>query len=456
MVEKQEVAVGATKAMVERTQITFFTVQFSDKPFYTLLLIGFLLIGYNGFAQQNNSYTKRVLETSEIDLLFSYYEQDGQNAAVTGGEGTEELTDATSTVVLRMPMNEDDVLTVDVGISAYTSASSSNVNPLDGTNLNTSPFDASSGESRQDLLAYINPSYQHSSEDRNIVWNANAYFSNEYDYVSIGFGGGYTRLFNEKNTELSISGRVFLDKWNAIYPIELRQGFFDDRITGNGTYNPNFLEFENENRNSYSLSLGFSQILSKKLQGALFMDLVSQNGLLSTPFQRVYFGDTEAFFIDDFQLADDVERLPESRFKVPIGGRLNYYVNDFLILRSYYRFYWDDWGITSHTASLEAPVKVTDKFTLYPTYRYYTQSAADYFYAKEGAFSTFEFYTSDYDLSQYDAHQYGLGIQYKDIFANSKILSFGLKTIDLQLSQYDRSDGLNAYIVTLGTTFIGN
>ncbi|WP_165395245.1 DUF3570 domain-containing protein [Flagellimonas allohymeniacidonis] len=410
-----------------------------------------------GFSQQtNSSYTKRVLETSEIDMLFSYYSQDGQNAAVTGGEGTEELTDATSTLVLRMPLNENDVLTVDVGLSAYTSASSSNVNPLDGNNLNTSPFDASSGESRKDLLAYINPTYQHSSDDRNTIWSANAYFSNEYDYISFGFGGNYTRLFNEKNTEVTIGARAFLDKWNAIYPIELRGGFFDDRITGNGTYAPVFSEFEDEGRNSYSVSLNFSQILGRRLQGAIFTDLVLQEGLLSTPFQRVYFGDAEDFFIDDFQLADDVERLPDSRFKLPIGGRLNYFLNDFLILRSYYRFYWDDWGIVSHTASLETAVKLTDRFTIFPNYRYYNQSAADYFYPKEEALSTFEFYTSDYDLSNYDAHQYGLGIQYKDIFANAKVLTFGLKTIDLRVNQYDRSDGLNAFIVTLGTTFVGN
>ncbi|MGW9687005.1 DUF3570 domain-containing protein [Flagellimonas sp. 2504JD1-5] len=415
------------------------------------------MTAFYGLAQQTNtSYTQKVLETSEIDLLFSYYNQDGQNAAVTGGEGTEELTDATSTIVLRMPMNEDDVLTVDVGLSAYTSASSSNVDPLDGANINPTPFDASSGESRKDLLAYINPSYQHSSEDRNSIWSANAYFSSEYDYFSIGFGGSYSKLFNEKNTELTLSANVFLDKWNAIYPIELRPGFFDDRITGNGTYNPNFTVFDKETRNSYSVSLSFSQILSKKLQGALVVDVVSQNGLLSTPFQRVYFGDAEDFFIDDFQLADDVERLPDSRFKVPFGGRLNFYASDFLILRTYYRFYWDNWGITSHTASIETPIKLTDRFTLYPTYRYYTQSAADYFYPKENALSTFDFYTSDYDLSKYDAHQYGFGVQYKDILTNTKILSFGLKTIDLRFSQYDRSDGLNAYILTLGTTFIGN
>ena len=186
------------------------------------------------------------------------------------------------------------------------------------------------------------------------------------------------------------------------------------------------------------------------------MDVVSQNGLLSTPFQRVYFSDFEDFYIDDFQLADNVEQLPDSRFKIPIGGRLNYYLNDLVVLRSYYRFYWDDWGISSHTASLEVPFKLTDKFTLYPSYRYYTQTAADYFYPKEQALSTYEFYTSDYDLSGYNAHQYGVGVQYKDIFTSARVLNFGLKTINLRFSQYDRSDGLNAFIVTLGTTFVGN
>jgi len=40
-------------------------------------------------GQQNDtSYKKKVLEASELDVLFSYYNQDGQNAAVTGGELT--------------------------------------------------------------------------------------------------------------------------------------------------------------------------------------------------------------------------------------------------------------------------------------------------------------------------------------------------------------------------------
>ncbi len=423
-----------------------------------VLSISLLFFTAFGFTQSDaTAYKKRVLETTEIDLLFSYYGQDGTNAAVTGGQGTEELTDATSSIVVSIPMNADDVLTVDVGISAYSSASSSNVNPFDGNIANpASPFSASSGASRSDVLAHFNPSYQHSSDDRNSVWSGNAYVASEYDYFSLGIGGGYTHLFNEKNTELSISGNVFFDKWNPQYPVELRNGFFDSRIVGNGTYSPNFEVFVDENRNSYSLSLGLSQVLGKRLQGSVFADVVLQNGLLSTPFQRVYFGDTESFFIEDFQLADDVERLPDTRLKIPIGARLNYYLGDRFVVRTYYRFYYDDWGITAHTLSLEIPIKLSDAFTLYPSYRYYTQQAADYFYAKETALSTFDLYTSDYDLSEFSAHQYGMGLRYKDIFTRAKLFGFGFKSVDLRLNKYDRSDGLDSFIISLGTTFVGN
>ena len=431
-------------------------VTFKIKQLNKNLFFLFFLFSLGAFSQKDSTvYKKRVLEAAEIDLLFSYYGQDGQNAAVTGGEGTEELTDATSSIVVQLPLNEDDVLTIDAGISAYTSASSSNVNPFDGdVNRIASPFSASSGASRQDVLAHFNPTYQHSSDDRNSIYNANAYIASEYDYFSLGFGAGYSRLFNEKNTELSIGGKVYFDKWNPQYPIELRNGFFDNRITGVGNYSPQFSEFETENRNSYSVSLGLSQILGKKIQGSVFMDVVIQNGLLSTPFQRIYFGDTSDFFVQDFQLADDVERLPDSRFKIPLGARLNYFISDAIVLRSYYRFYSDDWGISSNTASLEIPIKLSDSFTLYPTYRFYNQTASDYFYKKEVAISTLNFYTSDFDLSKYHSHQYGLGIRYRDIFTKAKLLKLGLKAIDLRVANYDRSNGLNAIIVSLGTTFV--
>lgn len=97
------------------------------------ILLFFSAVTSFTYAQQikPNTYKKRVLETGEVDFLTSYYNQDGSNASVTGGIGSEKLNDFTPIVVVSVPLNDDDVLTIDAGFSAYTSASSSNLNPFD-------------------------------------------------------------------------------------------------------------------------------------------------------------------------------------------------------------------------------------------------------------------------------------------------------------------------------------
>jgi hypothetical protein len=182
--------------------------------------------------------------------------------------------------------------------------------------------------------------------------------------------------------------------------------------------------------------------------------VIQQQGLLSTPFQRVYFGDIPDFMVDNFTIANDIERLPDSRFKTAIGGRLNVYLNENFVVRTYYRYYTDNWGVDSHTASIEIPIKIGSKFTLYPSYRFYNQTAADYFNPFNGALSTDEFYTSDYDLSEYQANQFGFGVSYTDVFTKLKIAKFGLKSIDLKFNQYDRDSGLSSSIVTVGFKFV--
>ena len=430
-----------------------------------LIIIILFFAFAKAYSQQDSTqvYKKRVLETTEIDFLTSYYGQNGDNAAVSGGIGTEELNDFTTTFVVAIPLNDDDVLTIDAGISAYTSASSSNVDPFDDGPAD--PFQASSGASAGDVWSSISGSYSHSSDDRNSIVTANLSIANEYDYFSLGFGGSYTKLFNEKNTELSISANVFLDSWTTIYPTELRpfgnggnglnNDFFTmNTITGNQNYTPVFNEFSDTGRNSYSVGLGFSQILTKNIQGSLLLDVIQQEGLLSTPFQRVYFADIDNSFIDNFHLAEAIEQLPDSRFKIAIGGRLNWYLNEKISLRTFYRYYFDDWGITSHTASIEVPIKLSSKFTIYPSYRFYNQTKADYFRPYETALSTETYYTSDYDLSQYRANQFGLGVSYTDIFAKTRLWNYGIKSIDLRFFQYDRNTTFSSGIITAGIKFV--
>jgi len=351
-----------------------------------------------------------------------------------------------------------------------------------------SPWQASSGASKSDQLVSVKANYSHSSDSRNFIWNADVSFSNEYDYTSAGFGGGVAALFNDKNTEMNLKANVYLDQWRPIYPTELHeyskygsnflnQGYFsgvtvynENGVTATETYLPTqFKDLALTNRNSYSASFGFSQVVTTKLQFSIFFDVLQQQGLLSTPYHRIYFADKTNFFIGQsqyitnyesttntgvFKLADDIERLPNTRFKLPVGARLNYYINEYFVLRTYYRYYSDDWDITAHTASIELPIKISEKFTVFPTFRYYTQTASKYYAPYEKHLSTEQFYTSDPDLATFDTKQLGFGINYTDIFASAKIWHFGLKNIDFRFHQYNRTDRLKASIATIGFKFI--
>jgi len=432
--------------------------------FIVLIFISFASLNAQDKREDEKPYKKRVLESTEINLLSSFYIQDGDNSAVSGGSGTESLNDVTGGLIVSIPLNDDDILTIDGSISAYTSASSSNINPFDGSGA-ADPFVASSGASKRDVWFNGTASYSHSSDDRNTIWNTMLSFSNEFDYSSIGFGGGLTKLFNEKNTELSVNAKAYFDNWRPINPIELRglngnvtgEDNFDINqytITGNTNYSPRLSLPSQHSRQTYSLGLGFSQILHRDVQGSLVLDMIYQTGLLSTPFQRVYFANIEDSFIEQFHLADDIERMPDARSKIAAGGRLNWFVNERIVVRTNYRFYADDWGISSHTANIEIPIKITDNFTLYPSYRFYNQTAADYFQLYNEHQSTNEFYTSDHDLSSYNANQYGFGISYTDQFGSFHIYKLGLKKIDLKFYQYNRNTSFKYSLVTLGIGFV--
>ncbi|GAA4073169.1 hypothetical protein GCM10022389_18260 [Flavobacterium cheonanense] len=442
-----------------------------NKIMQNKLVIVFFLFSALVFSQETEvvkdstvTFKKRVLESTEVDFMLSYYNQDGLHSSVSGGIGSEKLTDIASNIVVAIPMNDDDVLTIDAGISAYTSASSSNINPYDSKN--PTPWQSSSGASEQDALVSLVANYSHSSNDRNFIWNADVSFSNEYDYTSIGFGGGVSKLFNDKNSEVSVKVNAYLDQWRPIYPGELRNGNFSSY---NPLFSPNFVAWDSTARNSYSASISFSQVLTKKTQFSIFFDLVQQEGKLSSPYHRIYFADKPNYYFGNpsfipnyentsnagvYRLADAIEKLPSSRFKLPIGLRWNYYINETFVVRTYYRYYTDNWDITAHTASIEVPIKLTDKFTVSPMYRYYTQTQSKYFAPFEKHLSTEEFYTSDYDLSSFNANQYGLGVSYTDIFTSSKIWKFGLKNIDFRFNHYNRSDGLSSNIGSLGFKFV--
>jgi hypothetical protein len=195
-----------------------------------------------------------------------------------------------------------------------------------------------------------------------------------------------------------------------------------------------------KSRNTLTASLSFSQIINQRMQGSVELDMVYQNGYLGLPFHRVYYNTGK----------DTIENLPSQRFKLPIGFRLNYFLGDNIIIRSYYRFYADSWGIVSNTFNVELPVKITPFVSISPFYRFYMQTAARYFAPYAVHTEDEQYFTSNYALAAFNSNSFGAGLRLappRGIFTNS------LRVLELRYGHYSQTTDLNAHIISLNLTF---
>jgi hypothetical protein len=66
----------------------------------SLSVLGMYLSILSAFSQNADStnYKSRKLQFEEMNFVSSYYKQDGNNSAVTGGIGTEQLSDFAKTI----------------------------------------------------------------------------------------------------------------------------------------------------------------------------------------------------------------------------------------------------------------------------------------------------------------------------------------------------------------------
>jgi len=359
-------------------------------------------------------------EPSTINFIFNYYEQDGNHSAVTGGIGTEKLDDKAGMIIVNVPIDSNYTMSVDFGMNIYTSASSDRINSV-------------SSASGEDIHGFLNVNVDKKIEAKRLNYGMNVGGSVESDYISFSFGGYQTRTSKDENRTWTIGGNVFLDRWQLYFPDELR-GFAAEYP---GT----------DKRRSFNLSGVFTQVINQRLQLAIASDLIAQDGLLATPFHRVYLApDTTVTF----------EVLPDFRFKHPTALRLNYFIGDWAISRFYARYYWDSFGIQAGTFNLDVPVKLGNSLVITPFYRFHIQTATRYFqpFNQHAANATYR--TSDFDLSNFNSHKYGLAVRVNPLygigrFKIRKLTMF--KYIELRYANYQRSDGLDAFSVSLDLGF---
>ncbi len=382
-----------------------------------ILLSSLMLDALN--AQDTLQYEKSLLfDTTKIDVdfLFGYYEQEGNHSVVTGGLGTEQLTDQDYKVVVRMPVDSARRITFRPNVNYYTSAS-------------TDKIDSKTSASKSDIRVQLYFDYEKVNPYTRQYWKFSVGGSGESDYSSKGLQLSWTRYRKDLNGSLTLSGSAFFDDWVMIFPEELRT---DSALLPT-----------DDKRNSYSVAMTYAGILTPRIRGSISTSLTYQEGLLSTPFHRAYFVEEEL---------PRIEKLPGSRIKFPITGQLNFFPVPQLILKLWGRQYWDDFGIHSTTLRLESIGKLSTFFSLYGFYRYHNQSGSEFFAPFKGHLQISEFYTSDFDLSSFDSHHFGAGIRWKPLngLANFPFFKWStqLSSLNVRFGRYYRSDGLSSYQIS--------
>ena len=386
----------------------------------------FAASSFFGFGQNPETiYPKKKIDKSYIQIVYSNYTQSGNHSAITGGMGTEKLQVFGPEIIIKRQVDSLKSYTIDIGLDVVTSASTDNID-----------FNISSA-SRKDCHGYLTFGIEKKlKKNRNFSYGIAGYSSIESDYLSFGTLLSVNKKKEDQSREFSAELEAYFDdlRWGRlngvrplrlVYPSELR-----------------FKEwFDHYKRTTYNLNLGFQQTINNKNLLGIFPGITYQKGLLATPFQRVYFTTGEK----------RVENLPNSRFAIPIGVQLNSFLGTKYILRNYYRFYGDDFGIIAHTLSTEFAVKLSSGITLTQGIRLYSQKGSSFFkpFRKHNVLR--EFYSSDYDLSSFTSIEPSLESRLAIRGEGSDPAYFSIR-----YSQYRRSDGLKASILTFMMDFTSN
>jgi hypothetical protein len=393
------------------------------KIFLTALGIAALL---KTFSQQlpDSGFQSRKLKIDEINLVSSYYNQNGDHAAVTGGIGTQQLTDIANVIDVKLTRYDRKLrkhsFDLEMGIDHYTSASSDKID-----------LKANTSASHADTRIYPSLTWNMENEQKGSTITAGVSSSSEFDYTSFGANVGFSKKTKDRNGEFSAKVQAYFDQVKLVDPIELRTngGYRDENGYGSA------------NRTTLAGSVSWTQVINKNLQVAFLADLVHQQGFLSLPFYRVYFTDGSVH----------QEKLPDNRLKIPLGFRANYFLGDRFIIRTWYRYYKDDWGISSHTVNIEVPVKITSFISVSPFYRFYNQTAVKYFAPYEQHTAQNEFYTSNYDLSKFNSNFLGAGVR---LAPPNGV--FGVKhwnMLEIRYGHYTKNINMNANIISLNIKY---
>jgi len=223
----------------------------------------------------------------------------------------------------------------------------------------------------------VYPSMSLIYDDGDNIASVGGYFSAETDYTGQSLFLDYTRLLNMNNTAAGISISQANDRWE---------------ISG----------IEPDNRDERSMSFSLTQTLSPGAQVRLVWTNFHSEGYLGNPYRYIDIGPTRV-----------PERLPDLRNGDALALRLITLLSETASFHVGYRYYNDDWSISSHTLDTALYKDVSPKWTWGGRLRFYTQTDSKFIRPIQDIQATDSFVAIDYKNSAFDTYTAGVEVHYK-------------------------------------------
>ncbi len=231
-------------------------------------------------------------------------------------------------------------------------------------------------------------------------------YSEEDDYRSSYVGLSGERHFNDDMTTVALG---FSHAADDIFPTDAE--LFNRVIS--------------EDKRNTSAFVSVSQIINQLTTFQTALSITEQSGFLSDPYK-----------LRDVRPSDKTQIAWSNSYR-------RFFVDADAAWHINYRFYHDDFGISSHTFDMAWHQNIGRNFQLVPSLRYYSQSAADFFTNVDDFLNPLtEYQSSDYRLSAFGAISGGISL----------IADLGDWTATLTTERYIANEKYSAYKVSQPST----
>ncbi len=218
--------------------------------------------------------------------------------------------------------------------------------------------------------------------------------------LSLSFTSSEEDDYEASSVNFGIGQEVF----GGMTTITLGFGLGADTVRRNGD---NLFE-DDVDRQHYRL--GLSQVLTRNLLVGLNLETITDEGFLNNPYRSVRYADSDSARGYSYQS----ELYPRTRTSNAAAVNARYHLPYRAAVSLGYRYFTDDWEIDGHTSEIGYTQPV-GAWTFDLKYRFYTQTAADFYSDLFPYENAQNFLARDKELSSFSSNTLRLGVSYNFI-----------------------------------------